>query len=148
MSAVDQYWSFKLLLQDRQEQAWDSDQSAGASTSTPFISAALSAKTSVHASVEDAITAIYSQFETADPDPSPLASPPPPPPKAVAFVEPTAQELAGLTVLELGKLRRQIALQIHPDRLDAGRSGLGDDVMGRCNQMIDAAIKGKLRRRG
>lgn len=60
------------------------------------------------------------------------------------FKQPTQKELNRLSVIELRRLRREIALQVHPDLGNARAVRIDADAMSRCNQLIDAAIKQKL----
>ena len=73
----------------------------------------------------------------------PLPEPDKPKPAKV-FIQPTQKELDKLSVVDLRRLRREIALQIHPDLGEARSVQIDEDAMGRCNQMIDAAIKRKM----
>ncbi|MEP0944778.1 MAG: hypothetical protein ABJH63_17500 [Rhizobiaceae bacterium] len=93
------------------------------------------------------------EFTSHQPKSPPLPQSPPPPPSSSSspspspplrkFVQPTERELSKLSVEQLRRLRRQIAMQIHPDRRDALPDQIAENTMGYCNQLIDAAIKRK-----
>ena len=156
MSVSDRYWSFKLLLQGRQEQPeTTSDPAFGASpTARPFLFGVAS-ETSMEGPAEHgSLISDYGKFDFTELDavavgggvdsPSkPLPVPDKPKPAQV-FIQPTQKELDKLSVADLRRLRREIALQIHPDLGEARSVQIDEDAMGRCNQMIDAAIKRKM----
>ncbi|MCJ8309366.1 MAG: hypothetical protein MJH08_09910 [Hyphomicrobiales bacterium] len=155
MSIADRYWSFKLLLQDRQEKDEDTnnDQVGMSSTARPLLSGLGHGPATARQNSGGNLISEYGRFDSpelkafaaasikahsigaAEASPKPHPSP--------VFVAPTQKQLNALSVPELRRLRRDIARQIHPDLGDARLVEIDDDTMGRCNQMIDAAIKCK-----
>ena len=155
MSIADRYWSFKLLLQDRQEQDEDIDydQVGMSSTARPLLSGLGNGPATARQNGGGNLISEYGRFDfpelnafaaaaskahSASAAEAPSESQP-----STEFVAPTQKQLNALTVPELRRLRRDIARQIHPDLGDARAVEIDDDTMGRCNQMIDAAIKRK-----
>ena len=153
MSVGNRYWSFKLLLQETQQHDGEYEaELAGAPATRSLLSAITQPPRPTESAKEDDPFSEYGEFEPADRDRMTVAPTPPladvtplvdPEPRPV-FVPPTEKELDLLSVAELRRLRRQIALQIHPDRGDARSVHNDQDAMGRCNQLIDAAIKRKV----
>ena len=122
MGTLDHFWSFKLLLQDKQEQEEEAevDSDPGSAMPRPFLAEAGRNQRTTKPDGENVLMAQYLQSawpETVTaPNEStkvvpnqeaPRASPPPPP--EVEFVPPTKKQLDGLTIFELRKLRREIA---------------------------------------
>ncbi len=73
------------------------------------------------------------------------ASPPPETdaePEA-ALMDPERAITSDLTAVELRRLRRQFALKLHPDRLDASQREAAVGRMSRVNALIDSALKSK-----
>ena len=160
MSVSDRYWSFKLLLQGRQEQqeTTSDPEFDVSSTARPFLFGATSATPPNGSAEHGSLISDYGKFDFTELDavavavaagvevdsPSkPLPEPDKPKPAQV-FIQPTQKELDKLSVADLRRLRREIALQIHPDLGEARSVQIDEDAMGRCNQMIDAAIKRKM----
>lgn len=155
MSVSDRYWGFKLLLKDRQEldEKPRQEDFRGSSTARPLLSGLTSDHRFIGSNEDGNLIAEYGRFDLPEPDvrvsavdeepEAQMDSEPSEPQPDPTFVQPTEEELNRLTVLDLRRLRREIALQIHPDLRGSRAGRIDEDAMGRCNQLIDAAIKRK-----
>ena len=149
MSAFDQFWNFKLLLKERSMEA-DSrspleDTSVQQSGSVPFVNT-----TGLGAQISSVRQAESRYLQEAFPREV-----------VTSTVEADAREAPGgkedgkpidlpkpadldqMGVEELRRLRRRLALKLHPDRAGVCLDGRADDIMGQWNRLIDEAINRK-----
>ena len=152
MSPFDQFWSFKLVLEERLGSR-DTDQietseDRGPAITAPFVEVTTSPP--MAASLKD-VEQYYLTDEKVEPAVAAVAAvaakidslPKPPVKKPKPFVLPSAAELDRLTVGELRQLRRRLALEVHPDRIGSRTVAGQSNIMGRCNRLIDDAISRK-----
>ena len=148
MSGIDRFWNFKLVLKERQAgehlDSFDVGNHVDPPISAPFVPPSeVKPLTSPIMYVEE-----FYFSEITDEPLVPLSEPAEVSmvaAEAVAtkpFIYPTAAELDAMNIEELSRLRRTLALEIHPDRMGANSSDDGSK-MGHCNQLIDDAISRK-----
>ena len=146
MSALDQFWSFKLVLEERLGSR-DKDQFEAREDHRPAIIAPFveATKSQPMAGSSKDVERYYLTDDMVDQTvevvaPSVEMPPEPPTKEAKPFTLPSAVELDRLSVRELRQLRRRLALEVHPDRIGSQAVAGQTDLMGHCNRLIDDAI--------
>ena len=141
MSKIERFWSFRQILEGARDTA--ESQQPGRAPMSPM---------SVPFVVGDTATTgpeVPIEYEQSD-DPDFAASVQTKREKLQRnFVYPDPDQLQKMSLRDLHQLRRDLAMQVHPDRSSNLFGREQSQVMARCNQLIDDAIvKKRLSRSG